>query len=360
MALKLKPVSEQVIVITGASSGIGLATAKLAAAEGARVVLAARSRDALAQAVDEIKQAGGEAAFVVADVSKKEDLAAVAAMAVDRFGGFDTWVNNAGVGIWGKIEEVEESDMRQLFETNFWGVVYGSEIALNQLKAKGGALINVGSVTSDRAFPVQGIYSASKHAVKGFTDALRMELEEERAPVSVTLIKPASIGTPMPQHVKNYSGQEANFPPPIYAPEEVAATILRAAERPIRDAFIGSSARTLSTLASAAPNMLDWVSAKFLTPAQYGDKPATESDNLYSGQAEAKVRGDHQGSMIRPSLYTRAARNPLATIAMAGIAAAGLGALLRARRNRDDDQVPQLRLPAPSSSGEAQAEAHPS
>jgi NADP-dependent 3-hydroxy acid dehydrogenase YdfG len=361
VAVKLKPVREQVIVITGASSGIGLATARMAAARGARVVLSARSRDALAQAVDAIGQAGGDAVSVAADVTRRDELEAVAATAIDRFGGFDTWVNNAGVGIWGRIDEVDESDMRQLFETNFWGVVYGSEVALRHLKGKGGALINVGSVTSDRALPVQGIYSASKHAVKGFTDALRMELEEEKAPVSVTLIKPASIGTPMPQHVRNYTGWEARFPPPVYAPEEVAATILRAAERPVRDAFIGSGARTLGSLAGTAPRLLDWVSARFLVPAQFGDKPATPTDNLYHGRAEGEVRGDHQGAIIRPSVYSKAARHPAVTLTAAGVAAAGVGAFLWSRRNREeDDQVRPLSAPAIAGYGEAQAEAHPS
>jgi len=273
VAVKLKPLSEQVIVITGASSGIGLATAKLAARRGARVVLAARSRDALAQAVDEIKQGGGEAVFVVADVAKRSEVEAIAATAQDRFGGFDTWVNNAGVGIWGRIDEVEEADMRRLFDVNFWGMVYGSETAVAQLKQRGGALINVGSVASDRALPIQGIYSASKHAVKGFTDALRMELEAEGAPVSVTLIKPAAIGTPMPQHVRNLSTQEAKFPPPVYAPEEAAETILRAAEHPTRDAFVGGAGTLISALGFAAPRLMDWISSKFLVPGQYGSQP---------------------------------------------------------------------------------------
>lgn len=322
MSIKLKPVSQQVIVITGASSGIGLATAKEAAAAGAKVVLSARSRDALAQAVDEIKQAGGEAAFVVADVTEQAELEAVAATAIDRFGGFDSWVNNAGVGIWGMIEEVSDEDMRQLFEINFWGTVNGCRVALSHLKEKGGAIINIGSLTSDRAFPVQGIYSASKQAVKGFTDALRMELEHENAPVSVTLVKPGSIGTPMPQHVKNYHAEEANFVPPIYAPEEVARTVLRAAAHPLRETYVGGGARLVGLLAGVTPGLLDWVSARFLVAAQFGDRPQSPGDNLYRGEAKARVRGDHQGKLIRPSLYSRAARSPGITLAAAGLAAA--------------------------------------
>jgi short-subunit dehydrogenase len=330
----LKPLDSQVIVITGASSGIGLATAEAAARQGARVVLAARTREALARAVDRIKYAGGEAVFVEADAARRGDLEKVAAAARERFGGFDTWVNNAGVGIWGRIDEVGEDDRRRLFETNFWGVVYGSDIAVAELKTRGGALINIGSVTSDAALPLQGIYSASKHAVKGFTDALRMELQAEGAPVSVTLIKPASIGTPMPQHVKNYRDREPNFPPPVYRPEEVAAAILRAAAHPVRDLFVGSAARTMSGLNHRAPRLMDWIGARFLYPAQVGDQPSTAGDNLHQGQSEALVDGDHQGSMIRPSLYTRAAVNPAVTLGAAGAAAAAGAGLFLWRRGR--------------------------
>ncbi len=332
--MKLKPLSEQAIVITGGSSGIGLATAKMAARKGARVLLAARTRDALAEAVDSIRYWGGDAAFVVADVSVRQDVEKIAAEAVERFGGFDSWINDAGVMLWGRIGDVPEPDMRQLFETNFWGVVHGSEVAVAHLADKGGALINVGSLESDRAFPLQGIYAASKHAVKGFTDALRMELEADDVPISVTLVKPGSIGTPLPQHARNYTGLEPKLPPPIYEPDEVAATILRACERPVRDAFVGGPARMMSSLGERAPRVVDWVSEKFLLPLQQGEKPATPGDNLYSGMAEAEVHGDHQESLIRPSAYSRAARNPLATLAFAGAAAFGFGAMLWRRRSR--------------------------
>ncbi|HEX2528363.1 MAG TPA: SDR family oxidoreductase [Geminicoccus sp.] len=330
--VKLKPVKGQVIVITGASSGIGLATAQSAAAQGAKVVLAARSDEALEKAVQGIMQAGGEAISVHCDVARREDVQAVADKALERFGRIDSWVNNAGVGIWGRLEEVSEADMRQLFEINFWGMIHGSLVAIPHLEKQGGALINVGSMASDRAIPLQGIYSASKHAVKGFTDALRMELEERGAPISVTLIKPASIGTPMPQHVKNYTSQEARFPPPVYAPEEVALAILDAAAHPRRDIFVGSAAQTASTISHAAPRMVDKVSEQVLFDAQLGPKPVSRGDNLYNGFAEAKVRGDTQGSMIRPSLYTRARLHPAVTTAMVAGLVFAAGRLARGNR----------------------------
>jgi short-subunit dehydrogenase len=351
MAISLKPLDRQVIVITGASSGIGLATAKAAAAAGARVVLAARTRDALANAIDQIKYAGGQGIFVVADVSRREDLEHVASRAIDEYGAFDTWVNNAGVGIWGRIDMVNEEDKRRLFETNFWGVVYGSEIAAAHLKSRGGAIVNVGSVTSDVALPLQGIYSASKQAVRGYTDALRMELDAVDAPVSVSLIKPASIGTPMPQHVRNYTGREAKFPPPVYAPEDAARAILHAASHPVRHLFVGSAGRAMSSLGRHVPRVMDWIGTHLLYPIETGDAPVTSTDNLREGRAETKVRGDHQGSAIRPSLYTRAAIQPVVTLGAAGAAAAmGAGLFLWSRSPRSE-ATPDLL---------DEAEAHPS
>jgi NAD(P)-dependent dehydrogenase (short-subunit alcohol dehydrogenase family) len=331
--LKLKPLSEQVIVITGASSGIGLATARLAAQRGAKVVLAARSRDALARAVDEISQSAGpnSASFVEADVAADGEHQKIAAAAIERHGRIDTWVNNAGVLVFGRLEELAEADMRQLFDTNFWGVVHGSLEALQHLKAEGGALINVGSLESDRGLPLQGIYAASKHAVKGFTDVLRMELQEEGAPVSVTLVKPGTIATPLPQHARVVGHKEPQFPPPLYSPEEVARTILAAAERPTRTAYVGGAARMFGAMAAVAPKALDWVSEKFLLPGQISDRPVTPTDNLHHGQAEGNAAGEQRAGGGRPSLYSAAARNPVATMAVAGGIAAGAFLLTRRR-----------------------------
>ena len=203
MEIDLKPIREQVIVVTGASSGIGLATAREAARQGARVVLAARDETALQRIVAEIRAEGGEAVYCVADVANHQEVHAIADVALQAFGGFDTWVNNAAVSIYGRIDEVPLEDARRLFDTNYWGMVHGCHAALPHLRMHGGALINVGSIVSDRAIPLQGHYSASKHAVKGFTDALRMELEHDGAPVSVSLVKPASIDTPFTEHARN-------------------------------------------------------------------------------------------------------------------------------------------------------------
>ena len=204
MTPKLKPLSEQVIVITGASSGIGLATARKAAAAGAKVLLVARNEDALKTIVAEVDAAGGVADYILADVGEEADIKAVVDKAGVRFGGFDTWINDAGVGIYASLAETPTAEHERLFKTNYWGTVFGSLAAVNYLRTRGGALINVGSVASDMGSPLFGAYVASKHAVKGFTDSLRIEMIAERAPVSITLIKPAGIGTPFAEHAANH------------------------------------------------------------------------------------------------------------------------------------------------------------
>ena len=188
MNLQLKDLSDQVIVITGASSGIGLVTARMAARRGACVVLNARNEEALRQVANEINAEGGEAVHVAGDVGKLSDVQMIAYEAIRRFGGFDTWVNNAGVSIYGPVLDQSLADQRRLFDTNYWGVVHGSIVACTHLRKRGGALINIGSVLSDVAIPIQGTYCATKHAVKGYTDALRLELDRHRITTPVVLV----------------------------------------------------------------------------------------------------------------------------------------------------------------------------
>ena len=340
MNVQLKPLSEQVVVITGASSGIGLATARMAARRGARLVLAARSEDALRQLTDEITQGGGQATYVVADVGRAEDVRRIAEEAARRFGGFDTWINNAGVSIYGKFMEVPVEDLRQLFETNFWGVVYGSRVAVEHLRARGGALINVGSTLSDRAIPIQGMYSASKHAVKGFTDALRMELELDDAPISVTLIKPAAINTPYNEHAKNFMEVEPQHPAPVYAPEVAAETILYCAEHPERDVFVGGGGKALSALGQYAPRLTDKVMENVMVEQQKSDKPPRprEDNGLYEANNDLRAHGNYEGHVAESSLYTKAALHPLITGALLVGAGLAFGAIWRPKTNGHKEQ----------------------
>lgn len=329
MSISLKPIREQVIVITGASSGNGLATTQAAARAGARVVLAARNGAALAQIERDIAINGGTAVHVVADVTRRQDVEKIAQVALARFGGFETWVNNAGTSIFGRLEEVSEEDHRQLFDINFWGLVYGSLVAVKHLKGRGGALINLGSVLSDMAVPIQGMYCATKHAVKGFTDALRLELEAEGAPISVTLIKPTSIDTPFPQRAKNYTNKEPKLPDPVYRPEEVAAAILQAARHPERDVFVGTSGRIMSAAGRQAPRLMDRLSASVMPNQQQRDEPPRNPEGaLYEPAAAGKVRGEHPGPVMPVSLYNRADRHPILTaLLVLGVAGAAMALL---------------------------------
>jgi len=338
MKLSLKNLKEQVIVITGATSGIGLVTARAASCYGAKLVLAARDGQALKQLADEIVEGGGEAIFVVADVGNEQDVRRIADAAVERFGGFDTWINNAGVSVYGKIEDVSIEDHRRLFETNFWGVVYGSRIAAAHLRGRGGALINVGSVVSDRAIPLQGMYSASKHAVKGFTDALRMELENDNAPVSVTLIKPAAIDTPYALHAKNYLEVEPRNAPPVYAPEPVANAILYAAEHPIRDIVVGGSGQIMITGGKLAPRLTDRIMEWTMFKAQRTQRPAQPRlDSLHAPSRDLLERGGPDGHVCESSLYTSARLHPLTTLVLligAGVVIAGAWQALSDEQHR--------------------------
>ncbi|MDB5827474.1 MAG: short-chain dehydrogenase/reductase [Variovorax sp.] len=292
MKPQLKPIAQQVIVVTGASSGIGLCTARMAAERGASLVLIARSGAVLEALAAEITAAGGQAIAIVADVADRARLDQAALQAIEKFGRIDTWINDAGVAIYGRLDKVDEKDSRRLFDTNFWGVVNGSLAALPFLKAGGGALINIGSEVSDAVVPLQGMYSASKHAVKGFTDALRVEIEDvDKSPVSVTLIQPTAVDTPYPEHAKNYMDKEPKLPDPMIDPQQVAEAILKAAAEGGRDVKVGAMAVMNTTISKLMPSLGDAMSAKQVDRQQRDESPRNPHGALYEASESGRVQG---------------------------------------------------------------------
>lgn len=332
-----KPLADQTIVVTGASSGIGLATARMAAARGARVVLASRSGAALDRIASDIGREGGQAIAAQADVGERAEVEEIAARAVAEFGGIDTWVNVAGLTIYGPLSEVTQEDHERLLRTNFWGTVNGSLVAVEHMRHRGGALINVGSIASDLAFPYQGMYSASKHAVKGFTDALRMELRLADAPIAVTLVKPASIDTPLPRRARNYMDREPMLPPPVYRAEEVAHAILHAAVHPQRDIVVGGAGKLFVAGKEFAPGAYDHLAGQIAALQKRTMEPRRPAGALHAPQEDdtGHTHGDQPFPVMRSSAYTRASLHPLATAsAVVGLGLAAATLLMPGRRGR--------------------------
>ena len=327
MKPRLKPIAEQVIVITGASSGIGLVTARTAAARGARVVLVARSGDELGAIVRDINNAGGRADYKAADVADPGAMAAVAAFAVERFGRVDTWINNAGVAIYAKLLDTPEDEHRRLFDTDYFGVVNGCRAAIPVLRA-GGALITVGSIASDMPSPVMGAYSAAKHAVKAYIETLRMELADQGLPIAVTLVKPAGIDTPIGQHAANHAGGEAQIPPPAYDPDLVAQAILASAEHARREITVGGAGRAQVLFATHFPALFEILAPKAAKGFTDAAKRQPRPSNLFEGVRAGRERSGEHPARLRHSLYTMAAEHPTATAIGFGSIAVALGWLL--------------------------------
>jgi short-subunit dehydrogenase len=335
---RLKPLAEQIIVITGASSGIGLATARRAAEAGARVVLVSRNRKALDEAVEQIKLKGGRAAAFEADIADAGAPERIGTFCMDRFGPFDTWVNDAAVAIYAKVEDTTMEEHRQVFDIGYFGLVAASLYAAGALKQRGGALINLGSVLSERVMIYQGVYSAMKHAVRGFTDALRMELEDADSPVSVTLIKPNGIDTPYPEHARNKLGEPARIPPVVYDPELVARAILFAAENRKRELTVGGGGYLITKLGKLAPGMTDKVMELIGYPSQTTETPPRKgtADNLFRPRRDGDTHGNREMHVRTQSLALEAQMRPWAAAALLGGAVATLYVLTRRRRVEDD------------------------
>lgn len=324
--IRLKPINQQVVAIVGASSGIGRATALEFAKRGAKVTVAARSQEGLSSLVHEITQTGGEAIAVIADVAEFEQVQAIADKTVEHYGRLDTWVHSAATAVIAPFEQVTPAEFKRVIEVNLMGQVYGAMVALPYLRREGrGALIHISSVEGRRSLPLQSSYSASKHGLEGFLDSLRVELQHDNLPISVTNVMPATINTPFYNNALTKLGVQPTGVPPYYQPELVAEAILHVAEHPTRDIIVGDVGRGLDLLQKLSPHTADWLLKLIGIEGQRTDIPkaATDANNLYEPTTGYKqARGDYSDKTI-PSFLDWLDWHPLAKWG----AVAGVGAL---------------------------------
>jgi short-subunit dehydrogenase len=335
MQFPLKPLARQVIVVTGASSGNGLAIAEAAARRGAAVVLAARSVKALEDTARRLRAEGARVVVCVADVAKAEDVERIAQVAQAQFGGFDTWVNNAATGAYGTLEQLSLDDHRRIMDVSYFGLLQGSQVAARHLRHKGGAIINIGSVLGDSSMLLQGAYAAAKHAVHAATETLRMELERDGAPISVTLIQPAAMHTPFAERARSYLDAPPRLPPLLYDPRLVADAVLFAAEHRRRTLRVGSAGQWISLGRAVAPALSEAIIERLGKLLQVSRKPGNPQwrDTLFEPRPAGAIDGSQPLVVRRRSYLLEAQKHP-GTAALVLAAGAGL-ALLALRRTAD-------------------------
>ncbi|HEV2706629.1 MAG TPA: SDR family oxidoreductase [Pyrinomonadaceae bacterium] len=353
--MKLKPIEEQVVVLVGASSGIGRAAALKFAQRGARVVVAARGAEGLQSLVEEIRASGGEAVSYTCDVLHYGAIKALADSAADVYGRVDTWVHLAAVSLYATFEQTEPEEFKQVIDTNLTGQAYGAMAALPHLRrAGGGALIHVSSVEARRALPLQSAYAASKHGMKGFIEALRVELLHEGAPISVTEIMPASINTPFFDKARTKMGVKPQGIPPIYQPDTVAEAILYAAENPVPEIIVGGAGKAFIVGEKFAPRLLDTVLARVGFEGQRTDEPRGEDapDNLFHTlDRDDPVEGDFTGRALKTSAYTWLTTHPGVKYALTLGAVGVLAALATRARSGGQDNGRSQRAKVGDKSG---------
>lgn len=333
--IELKPLSEQVVVIAGASSGIGRDAALRFAEAGSKVVVAARSADGIESLVHEIEVQGGQAVSAVCDVSDREQVEAVANLAIETYGRIDTWVTNAAVVVYASFEDTTTEEFRRVMEVNFMGQINCAQVALPHLRRTGrGAIVSVGSGETVLSMPLNSAYAASKHAVEGALDALRRELMADKTPISITSIKPSAINTPFFNNGRNKMDVKPAGAPPVYDPSVVSQCILYAAAHPVRDLYAGGAARVMERGQRLTPRLTDLALAKFGIPLEKTDEPATDREgNLYAPSGDSRVQGDFSDVALGGSPYTWMATHPWARRLLVGGLLLGASTWSSLRRN---------------------------
>ena len=325
--MRKKPLHEQVVVVTGASSGLGRAIARLAGERGAKVVVTARGAEALDNAVVEIEASGSEALAVPADHTVSDEVARVVEQAIDRFGRIDTYCANAIVTVYAEAERLEAEELRRVLDVNFFGMVYGFWAALPHLKESKGTFLHVSSALAYRGIPLQAAYCSSKAAGRTFLESARVELEKEGTGVAVSLVLPGAINTPQFDRDRQKIGYEPQPVPPIYQPEPFAEAVLHCMEHPIRELPISWGAQKLLWGQKLSPRAGDLMLRRMGWKSQHtsAPKPVDSPDNLFEplpGDPGAHGRFDDQS---RRSTAWTALRLALiskkAALAVAGLAA---------------------------------------
>ena len=317
-------IEDAVVVITGASSGIGRATALEFARHSARLVLAARNESNLEKTAQLCQKAGAREVLVVpTDTTEEDEVQKLASQAAEEFGRIDVWINNAGVGLYGSFEDTPIEDYRRLLETNLFGYIYGARAVLPYFREQGtGVLINVGSQVSLGGLPYNNAYTTSKYAVRGFADSLRQELVD--SDIHVCTVYPASTDTPFFEHAANYSGRQVQPLGSVDKPEKVARIIRETAETPQPEVLVSPGAGTgMAFLHWVAPEAYDRLLSRKTKGGHFKSKKARDSQgNLYDSSGYASVHGGWSGP----------GGGKAAGIAVAGGAAALIIYLLKQQR----------------------------
>ncbi len=297
--VRKKPLNEQVMVVTGASSGVGRAVARAAGQRGAKVVVTARGEEGLDGAVAEIESAGSEALAVPGDITGREFHDELVRRTLERFGRIDTYVANAIVTVYAEADQLEPDELRRVFDVNFFGVVYGFWSALPALKESRGTFLHVSSALAYRGIPLQAAYCSSKAAVRTFLESVRVEQQKHETGVAISLVLPGAINTPQFDRDRQKIGKQPMPVPPIYQPEPYADAVLHCAENPIRELPVSWGAQKLLWGQKLSPHAGDWMLRRMGWKKQHTgeDKPLDSPDNLFEtmpGDPGAHGRFDEQ------------------------------------------------------------------